>query len=294
VVFVSVGEGEGGSDFDVKGAWLAARNLFAGVDVPEDDFRTYLRRHSTQEAPGYEGGSPSPTPSPVPLKGAVDLYLACACARGDARAIALFRTRYAPVLEGVRSRFGKRAPTADELWADLSARLFVASEGRRLKIEEYAGRSELSAWLRVVVLRLLLNRLDAEKPEAPFEEGVLEGLLVTDASPELALGRAERRDAVRRAFAQAALELSARERRLLRLAFAEGFTIDDLAPLYNVHRATAARWVKEAAAKLATSVKRLLRAELGLTAAQYESWARGMASSMDVSVARYLASEAGT
>jgi RNA polymerase sigma-70 factor (ECF subfamily) len=271
---------------DVRVAWEYARAELPGVDVSEADFRGYLARH-IGPAPLRRDDKPGPNPLTI----LTDAYLACACARGSAVAIVRFAGRYAAVIEGVRARFGERAPTRDELWSELSTRLFVAKEGGPAKITEYAGQGELGGWLRVVVLRILLNMIEARKPESPLEGRVLEGLLVTDASPELALARAERRSAITKALGQALSQMSARDRRLLRLAFAEGLTIDDLGQLYGVHRATAARWIRGACARLASSLRQLLRAELGLSASEYERWIESMGSSIDLSVAKYLASE---
>jgi RNA polymerase sigma-70 factor, ECF subfamily len=277
---------------DLTVAWEHARAQFPEFEVSEAELRAFLGRHSTADetdhAPGGGGGNP--------LTVLADMYLACACARGDTRAIAVFQRRYTDLVEGVRLRFRSRAPSRDELWSELSHRLFVRTPEKGPKIEEYAGRSELGAWVRVVVSRLVLNRLQAEKPEDALEERMLDGLVVTDASPELALGRAEHKALLRKAFAEAARELPPRERRILRLAFGEGFTIDDIGGVYNVHRSTAARWIKEAVATLGARVSKIVRAELRLTSAQYESWARALGSSMDVSVARYLdaSSAAGT
>jgi RNA polymerase sigma-70 factor, ECF subfamily len=254
-------------------AWDHARVQFPDVSVPFSEYAAYLERNA---------------PSPASLSIAADLYLACACSRGDAHAISTFEQRYVGVVESLRLRFGRRAPSSAELWSEIRKQLFVPRERRPPKIEEYSGRSELGPWLRVVVSRLLLNALDAEKPEIAVEERVFEALLVTHATPERAVANAERRAVFVAAFGRAIGELSVRERRLLRLAFAERFTIDDLGQLFGVHRATAARWVKDAVETLGKSVRQIVQAELGLSSSAYESWARDLGSSMAESVGRYL------
>ncbi|AKU96927.1 putative DNA-binding regulatory protein [Labilithrix luteola] len=269
-------------------AWDHARSQFPGVEVSEAEFRAYLLRHN---APGESDEAPAQGRNPLVI--ITDLYLACACSRGDARAIAAFEHRYSSTVESVRLRFRGRAPSEPELWAELAQRLFVRTEDKPAKIAEFSGRSELGAWLKVVTSRIILNRLQAEKPEASVEDRILEGLLVTQASPELSVGRAEHRALMSKAFALAASELPTRERRILRQAFAEGFTIDDLASLYNVHRSTAARWIKDATNSLSGRVATIVRTELRLSKAEYESWARDITSSMDVSIAKYLATRAG-
>lgn len=219
---------------------------------------------------------------------AADLYLARACENGDAQGISIFRERYEDVLERVRRRFGARAPSADDLWSDLCQHIFVGTAERPPRISTYAGQSELGAWVRVVVSRILLNRLQAPTHEGPADDQVFETLLITHGDPEWILSRAERKETAMRAFGKALAQLDARDRRILKLAFADAFTIDDVAALYEVHRSTAARWIKDAAALLRTRVIAIVREDLHLTAAEYESWARGITSSIDLSVTRYL------
>jgi RNA polymerase sigma-70 factor, ECF subfamily len=54
------------------------------------------------------------------------------------------------------------------------------------------------------------------------------------------------RDVVERVLAL----LSQEERKLLRLHFAQGLTIDQLGLVYDVHRSTTARWIASARAKI--------------------------------------------
>jgi RNA polymerase sigma-70 factor (ECF subfamily) len=265
-------------------AWQRAREDFPDLEVKEDELRSYVENHSTQPGRVHPGAGAADLGAIVS-----DMLLAFACSRGDGRAIALFRRRYAPVVESVRARFRARAPSSDDLWSELELRLFVRAVDAPPRIEEYAGRSELAAWLKVVAARLVLNRLAGEKPETPTDARLFDAMLVTDASPELALAAAEDRAGLKRLFERAARELEARERRLLRLAFVDGFTIDDIAGVYGVHRSSAARWVKEASEALSRNVVRLARAELRLSPEQLERWARGLEGSMGLSLARFLA-----
>jgi RNA polymerase sigma-70 factor (ECF subfamily) len=265
-------------------AWEHARAQFPDVEVVQADFQVVFLRYSTRagvDQPSTRAGDPRVVEE--------DLYLACACARGDSRAIEAFRQRYASVFEKVRARFGPRAPSRDELWSDVARRLFVSDGTKPPRIADYAGDSELGAWVRVVALRVILNRLDAAAGPTASEDRIFEGLLVTYATPELEFGRAEHRAVMLRAFAQALAGLPPRERRLLRLAFVEGFTIDDLARFYSVHRSTAARWTKDAVVVLRARVVERMRAELNLSREAYEVWLRELSSSLDLSVTRYLA-----
>jgi RNA polymerase sigma-70 factor (ECF subfamily) len=268
-------------------AWEHAQREFPDLGVAEADLRAYVDERITQTE---ETDAADAAYRPVIV---AEMLLAQACGRGDDRAIGRFRKRFAAVVESVRVCFRSRAPSSDELWSDLDRRLFVREGDRPARIGEWSGRSELGASVKVVTARLMLNRLDSAKPETPTEDVLFETLLVTDQTPELAVASSERRAVMKGLFERAARELSARERRVLRLAFTEGMTIDDIGALHGVHRSSAARWIKEASSSLSKEVMRLARAELRLSPNELENWARGVEGSIDLSLARFLAT-AGT
>lgn len=217
-----------------------------------------------------------------------DFYIALACGRGDAVAIQRFGEHFAGVVDGVRRRFGARAPTREETLADLHERLFAPREGAPPRILEYGGEAELRTWLKVVTTRLLLNRLAARKPEDAFEDSVLENLGVTWEGPERLLQREEARAQFRASFRKAVRALAARDRQILRLAFAEGLTIDDLGELFGVHRTTAFRRLQQASDRLAAALRKIVREDLGMSEQQYERWCESLRSGLEISIQRYF------
>jgi len=65
-------------------------------------------------------------------------------------------------------------------------------------------------------------------------------------------------------------------------------TIDDLARIYGVHRATAARWVAAAHEAVLDGCKRALAERLGLSTSELDSIIALVQSQLDISVHRYL------
>jgi RNA polymerase sigma-70 factor (ECF subfamily) len=100
----------------------------------------------------------------------------------------------------------------------------------------------MAGLVQVAATRIALNlrrgqarRDDGPPPEAtPVPAG------------DAAYAKAEHREHVRRALEDAAAALPVRDRTLLRMHFVERASIDDIAAVYRVHRATAARWVNAA------------------------------------------------
>ena len=68
--------------------------------------------------------------------------------------------------------------------------------------------------------------------------------------------------------------------------------IDHIGKVYDVHRATAARWLTRARESLFEMTRSHLRAELGLDDDEFQSLVRLVRSRLDVSVCRILAEDA--
>jgi RNA polymerase sigma-70 factor (ECF subfamily) len=252
--------------------WEAARMRWPEVDVSLQDFRRFVEARQEEEA----GALPT---SEI----AAELYLACACLAGDARALAAIEEKIRQDVRPTVLRLGRRGPALEDALQAVRARLLA---GESPKLGGYKGRGGLSAFLRVVAVRTVLN-LGKERTELADDEAAL-GLIDERASPELALMKATYAAEFRKALAEAAASLDARERALLRLAFIERLNVDALGELHGVHRATAARWVQHAHEKLAAATRKALRERLAVSATEYDSIVRMIASGFETSLGRYL------
>src|SRR5262245_18454262 len=109
---------------------------------------------------------------------APDLWLAIACSRGDAKALAIFEQKFLPeVARGVAAV--DPSPTfADEVIQELRAKLLVAGADGEVRFARYDGRGPLVAWLRVIALRIALDMRRKDRPQVPIEDR-----LIADADP---------------------------------------------------------------------------------------------------------------
>ena len=82
--------------------------------------------------------------------------------------------------------------------------------------------------------------------------------------------------------------LAPRDRLLLKYHYIDSLSIDRIGAIYDIHRATAARWVAAAREALAVQAQGLLSARLGVTASQLRSIARMVESQLDLSIQRLL------
>jgi RNA polymerase sigma-70 factor (ECF subfamily) len=217
-----------------------------------------------------------------------DLLLARWCASGDPRAIAAFEQVYARDLDAVILRFRRLAMKPEEIRQLLRIRMFVGAPPR---IASYAGFGHLQNWVRVTALRVLVDLARSERARR------LEELLSDDAFAELpALGpdvgarrsREEVSRAIKQAFARAVAGLTPRQRNYLRHAHVDQLTLDQIASLYGIHRATVARTLAQARAELTTATREDVARELGVAQESLDSIVRVADTKIDLSLSRVL------
>jgi len=152
----------------------------------------------------------------------------------------------------------------------------------------YAGTGALRAWLRSMTLRMLINIATREEREVPSEEAFFDALCADEPGPDVALVREACRQQFKAAVLNSMGHLSNRERSLLRYAFADGLSVDEIGAIYRVHRATAARWIQDARSRLVEATLAELASRLHLPEAEIASVVRGALSGIDMSILRYF------
>jgi RNA polymerase sigma-70 factor (ECF subfamily) len=220
---------------------------------------------------------------------AADLYLAAACAIGDAAALAAFEAELVPVIRGAARRLLDTHDFADEIVQLIRERVLVAPPGGTPRIADYSGQGALRAWIRIATVRLGLNLLRDRRRDVLVGD---DHLFETIAADHGHRGSAERyRVAATEALRAAFAALSARDRNLLRMHHLHGLTADELAPTLGVHRATVARWIAAARAHLLAETRTGLVTRLEVGASTIDSILEGIASEVDVSVVHLLAGD---
>jgi len=262
---------------DVDG-WLGraiaeARARFPEVAIDDDDFVRFLA--------GKAAALPDAGAAIAKLHTS-DLFLALGCLGRDAAAIARFESIYAAPTERTLAR---AAPgEIDDLWSLLREQLFFGREGRRPLIGDYSGRGELVHWLRSIALRAALRT--RERDDRHVDADAALGAVATAENPEIEYLRRRHAALFEEALRRALLELSPRERNLLRQHYLDGLNIDALGQLYRVHRATAARWVGAARESVLDAVKEALAAHL--SPSEVESFLRATKGEIELRISRVL------
>jgi RNA polymerase sigma-70 factor (ECF subfamily) len=218
-----------------------------------------------------------------------DLYLACACARGDAKAIAAFERAYLTEVGDVLERMGVSASVSDDVKQILRRRFFVGEEGRAPRIVDYEGRGPLRRWVRASAVRAALRIVRRERGTATIDDSVLGALSEPAQDLELDFLKRTYGKAFEVALREAFESLPPRDRNLLRYYFGKKLSIDDLGVLYRVHRATAARRLQKANAELVAKTRDRLAAGLGIAAADVSSIVRLIQSQIERTLTGILA-----
>ena len=261
----------------IAGAVERARSAWKDVEAGDERFAAFLGGR----VPAAE----------LETARVADLWAACACGTGAGPAIREVEARYFPDVDAALGKMGLSADRIGEVKQGLRRVLFVGDPdvGTAPRITEYRGTGDLRAWLRVTAMRAALKLLRKEGRETPTDDALLEARAHED-DPELAYMKAAYRASFKTAFQEALESLHARERTLLKQQIVDGLGVDELGALYQVHRATAARWVQSAREKLLTRTRRTFMLNARISSDECESIMRMVRSQLDMSLHRRLGS----
>lgn len=262
----------------LRHALAEARAQYPGIEVSNEAFAQYLgARLADSELSGAS----------IATRATSDLYLACGCIAGDRAALKALDDSVLAQLPAQMSRLKLNSAAAEEAIQRARAKLLVGSDGVG-KLSDFAGTGDLRGWIKVIAIRDALRTARKEKREVSLSDE-LEAALPTGAlDPDLAYQQRLYHAEFKSAFEAAVDELVPKERMLLRQSVVHGSTVDHIASLHQVHRATAARWVAKARDNLATKTRAHLRTKLNLSDSQFKSVVRLIESQMDLSVERLL------
>ena len=256
---------------ELERLWQEARARWPGVTVDPDRFCAALAQHA--------GSRPMLARLRIH-----NLYLACGCLAGDTAALRAFDALVEEVARKLRSLGSDAALLAD---AKQHARQSVLPRaGAPPPLAAYNGRGDLGGWLRVVMSRELVHPIRREQRHAPLDEVQAHESAGND--PEMAYLKKQYEREFKEAFAAAMGQLGDDHQRALRYAVVEGMSIDEIARVERIHRATAARSVARARARLVELTRSNLQARLAVDATQLDSLLRLVPSEIDVSVRRLL------
>jgi RNA polymerase sigma-70 factor len=218
-----------------------------------------------------------------------ELYLTCACLQGMASAHEAFERDYLARLP-VKLR-GLKQPDAiiDDVCQLTRMKLLVATPESAPKIAEYSGRGALLNWVLVTAGRIAHKLRAAEKPAPDGQaEEIFQALPGHGMDPELDVMKRRHHAEFRQAVREASSTLSADERHLLRLYFADQLSTYELASLFRVSQSTISRWLQSARQRVYEETRSRLQARLGLSSQGLDSFLAFVDSQLDLSISQLL------
>lgn len=264
---------------------IRARAAWPGLALGDEIFLPYLASRASASASASRCGDMRRALHDMKVE---DLYLAAACAQGDAEAIALLRARCSPKVRAALLARLVPAARIDDIEQALYQRLFCPEPGSAPLIEQYSGRGALQGWLCIVAIRLASRLLLQERREVVLSEDALLDLIGIDPGSELTYLKHKYRGEFRAAFQAVLLSLSSTERNVLRYHVLGGLTTAQIGVLTGVSSRTVKRWMAEIRDKLLHKTRDILTHKLGVTAAEVESIIRLIQSDLNVSLERLL------
>jgi RNA polymerase sigma-70 factor (ECF subfamily) len=210
--------------------------------------------------------------------------LACGLFHQQPEAQRSFEQHVAPRVKAALHRAGATPVETDELMQASLTRVLVEQKGERLR--QYRGHGTFPAFVITVALRLFTNARTALKPQSS-DDGLQHLPAALDLERHLA--RSQHKEHFAKAFQGALDALAPRQRTLLKLNLVNGSSIDELAPMYQVSRATVARWLAQSREALRGETLRRLSATTRLDGDDLEGLMASLESSFDVSLRRFIA-----
>ncbi len=227
--------------------------------------------------------------APDPAR-AADVFVAAAIEEGNEQALRWLGQRVHQAVAAL----GSRVP--QHLHADVESEVLslvaVAAPDRPARVADYAARGPFLGWLQVVVSRAALGRAQAASPRLADEElerAVLDDLQQPAQAPELVALRSRFQGVLGPSLRAAAGRLDARARSLISMHYLDSVSLEEIARAYQVHRATAARWLADARESFLEATRDELAKRAKLSRLEVDSVVRVLQSQVDVSLRRVMA-----
>lgn len=221
---------------------------------------------------------------------AQEMYLCAGCLENRPGALAFLERRYVSGWSSLLGRMGLDGDTIADVVQRVRVKLVMNQPDKPGALSQYSGRGSLEAFLNVVVTRGGLDELRQQGRELRKEP--LEAVDDCDVGhePHLQLLKQRYRDEFTLAVKEGLDALSEKERGLLRYHYLDGLSLDDMALVYAVHRATVARWLAKARENLLEATRRTLTTKLSMTEDDFNSIIRLIGSELHVSIRQHLQS----
>ena len=264
------------SDETLETAWSTAERAWPRIPLEPGDLAVHLAK--CLHGPDHE--------AELARLHVADLYLACACLRGDTAAHDAFhRHHLSRVVEWI-SHVDRSPAFAEDIRQQVASDLLIGTSATGPKLAGYTGHGALGAFVRVIATRLAQKKKKRRSERGHDEPDVR--LASPELDPELALLKKRFAREFAEAFKTVLATLEPEERAVLKLHHLDGLSIEQVGVAYRVSRATAARWLAKARARVVEEMQRRLAERLGRSAPKPESVLALVHSDLNLSLSKFM------
>lgn len=218
-----------------------------------------------------------------------DLWVVFGAISGDPIAWGILETQYYSGAIRVLGRLKLSPSELDDVTQHTRVRLFSPGPRGVAKLEQYEARGALSSWLKMVVTRGAIDFLSKKAVEIPaFGNDFWDALPAPQDDSEMALLRRHYGAQLKGIVEAVVGEMEEGEKAVLRYHLVEGLTIDDIAAILGIHRATVARRINKARDAMARNTRERMREHLRVSASQLVSVMRLIDTQIELSLHRLL------
>jgi RNA polymerase sigma-70 factor (ECF subfamily) len=238
-------------DPTLKSLLAEGRAAWPGFELAEEIFMQQAGR-ALGDGPAVAGGKVG-APKPLHVR---DLYLACACLHGDARAHAALESRFLMPL-AARLAARKGGALADEILQETRTRMLLGQGQSPPRLAGYLGRGALTTWLKVAASRVAVDLVRNQRSDIDEDIDRTPLAAPTD-DPETALVTRRTRSALARAVRDVLAMLAPRDAAVLRLHYLEGASVTQIAGRRGVTRRSVQHWLANARKNVFTRARTVL------------------------------------
>lgn len=215
-----------------------------------------------------------PLSGPAGTAHGAEVVLTCAALAGVRQALEVLEHEY---LEPLQRTLSQRwaGDVVDDALQSMRERLLV---GASPALREWPARDRLERWLRLCAMREVMSATHERPQLTPAPATISAG----DDLPH------RHREALEQALKTAVAHLEPAQRGILKLHLLENVSVESIAALYQVSRATMTRWLAAARDSLAQSLRAEGRQRLDVGDRTLDSVARPLLAQLEVSLAGLL------
>jgi RNA polymerase sigma-70 factor (ECF subfamily) len=248
-------------------------SAWPAIDVPLERFSAHLALVNPTE----------PTVEALAKLSGEGLMLCVGCLEGQPAALGIFESLYLAPLARVLGKLEGGSEVANDVLQRLRGQFLAPASGRSSFLS-YSGAGALGVWLKVIGVREAQKMRRGGVQANTVGEDALSAMPTPEADPELRFMKLQHRHQFKECFQQALGELEQRERSVLRMSLVEGLSIDDIGKVYDVHRATAARWLTSARETLVKKCREHLAARLRVAEGELDELMGNLQSNLSISL----------